>query len=133
MAKDDIPRDSGARQYSLCLEIIKTTGRVVPYIAITVTVYFVYLAIVAVAGTTTQFKFFHTISLEILGRSLPWWLLTICTVLWAIIENALRRRKTEKLAGRIAKLESQLDPNRTSSGLTPSGDTHPDDDERNGE
>lgn len=46
---------------------------------------------------------------------------------WAVAERILRRRKTEQLQGRIIDLEKRLDPNRTSSELTPQGTTNPKD------
>ena len=44
---------------------------------------------------------------------------------WAIVERMLRYRKTEYLQNRIRKLERELDPSRSSSGLTPIGTTNP--------
>jgi hypothetical protein len=45
--------------------------------------------------------------------------------IWAVVERALRRRKTEKLQERIIELETAWDQRRSSSGLTPTGRTHP--------
>lgn len=53
--------------------------------------------------------------------------LTIAFGLWAIIERSLRKRKTVKLTKRIEELETKIDPQRTSSGLLSTGETHPDD------
>jgi hypothetical protein len=49
---------------------------------------------------------------------------------WGFLERTLRHRKVEKLQGRIRKLETMLDPNRSSSGLTPAGRTRPEDKRR---
>jgi len=46
---------------------------------------------------------------------------------WAFLERWLRHRKVEYLQGRIKELESSIDPNRTTSGSTPAGKTHPKD------
>jgi hypothetical protein len=51
------------------------------------------------------------------------WLLAVLTSAWAIAERALRRQKTEYLSGRIAQLETAIDPGRTSSGLAKTGDS----------
>lgn len=51
----------------------------------------------------------------------------IVLLLWAILERRLRQSKTVTLTERIAELETRLNPNRTSSGLTPQGLTHPKD------
>lgn len=44
---------------------------------------------------------------------------------WAYTERKLRHRKVETLQGRIGELERRLDPNRSTSGLTTAGKTHP--------
>lgn len=44
---------------------------------------------------------------------------------WAVVERALRHRKTEYLQKRIRELETMIDPNRSSSGLTEEGKTNP--------
>lgn len=54
-------------------------------------------------------------------------LLAACFGIWAYLERRLRRKKTAELSGRIQKLEASIDPNRTSSKLTPTGETHPGD------
>lgn len=46
---------------------------------------------------------------------------------WAMLERRFRRQKTEKLTRRIQELEHRLDPDRSSSGLAETGETHPDD------
>lgn len=46
---------------------------------------------------------------------------------WAVAERILRYRKVEQMQSRIIKLETAIDPGRTSSGLTPKGKTHPQD------
>jgi len=48
-----------------------------------------------------------------------------CTAAWAIVERGLRHRKVEYLQARVVALEQHLDPNRSSSGLTAKGQTHP--------
>jgi hypothetical protein len=46
---------------------------------------------------------------------------------WGFIERSLRHRKVEQMSGRIKELETRLDTNRSSSGLTPKGKTNPKD------
>ena len=48
---------------------------------------------------------------------------------WIFGVNALRLRRntTERLTIRIQELEQRIDPNRTTSGLTPRGQTPPED------
>jgi len=46
---------------------------------------------------------------------------------WGYSERRLRKSKTETLQGRNRSLEALLDPKRSSSNLTPQGDTNPKD------
>jgi hypothetical protein len=77
----------------------------------------------SLAGESTRFelsvladvKFAFTLSLAVGGCA------------WGAIERVLRHRKVEQMSGRIKELETRLDPNRSSSGLTPRGKTNPKD------
>jgi hypothetical protein len=44
---------------------------------------------------------------------------------WAVAERMLRQRKTQSLQDRIKDFETKVDPNRSTSGLTRTGKTHP--------
>ncbi|MDO3434620.1 hypothetical protein QWJ46_18255 [Rhizobium sp. CBN3] len=44
---------------------------------------------------------------------------------WAVAERMLRERKTQKLQDRVKELETRIDPNRSTSGLTRTGKTNP--------
>ncbi|HXQ52880.1 MAG TPA: hypothetical protein VN802_17440 [Stellaceae bacterium] len=46
---------------------------------------------------------------------------------YGLRQRKLRRKNIERLAPRAAMLEKIIDPNRTSSGLTPQGTTQPGD------
>jgi hypothetical protein len=46
---------------------------------------------------------------------------------WALVERKLRQRKTEYFQDRIRRLETQVDPRRSTSGLTREGKTNPND------
>ena len=43
------------------------------------------------------------------------------------IQSSLRKRTVKRLAAQIIELEEQIDPGRSSSNLTPTGDTNPED------
>jgi len=45
-------------------------------------------------------------------------------VLYGRNQNKLRKDTVEQLQARIRQLETQMDPNRSTSGLTERGDTH---------
>jgi len=53
------------------------------------------------------------------------WAVAIACILWGVAERKLRQKKTEQLQSRVVELERQLDPNRTSSDLLPSGKSNP--------
>lgn len=45
--------------------------------------------------------------------------------LWALLERRVRQRTVERLHRRINELETKVDPNRSTSSLTPRGTTNP--------
>ena len=71
-----------------------------------------------------------TLSLSILGdfKFVASVTLAGAAVAWAAVERWLRQRKVESLQARIRELETFIDPNRSSSGLTTKGKTNPRDD-----
>ena len=118
-----ISRASGETAKLLILEVFRTLRTAIRWGAIGYCIYSSKDLLLAIAGKETilalrfaflaDFKFAASVTLA--G----------CATLWAIIERWLRLRKTESLAGRNAELEKSHDPNRSSSGLTPAGRTHP--------
>ena len=48
-------------------------------------------------------------------------------ILYGLRQRSLRQRNLRRLTPRAHELERRIDPNRTSSGLTPSGTTNPKD------
>ncbi len=55
------------------------------------------------------------------------WVLGGGGVLYGFGERRLRRKTIERLQGRIRTLEQEVDPRRSTSALTPQGDTSPED------
>lgn len=53
--------------------------------------------------------------------------LAFFAVVWAFGERVLRKRAIEHFQERIGTQEHSIDPDRTSSNLTPRGETHPGD------
>lgn len=89
--------------------------------------YFLYLTVDSLAGKTTATDIVLKAITDLkLDRGVLY-LLTGGTTLWAIRERRLRKKNTKHIAEHIKKLEEHLDPNRTSSNLTETGDTHPED------
>lgn len=94
------------------------------YVAIA---YFLADAVKELAGKTTLahilFGLMGGVSLE---SKVSWGIAAVCFV-WASIERHLRRHKTKYLTERLRKIEKMIDPGRTTSHLTPYGDTNPND------
>ena len=53
------------------------------------------------------------------------WLIALMALFYARRERLLRLQKTDYFTSRISNLESQIDPNRTTSGLLNTGETNP--------
>jgi hypothetical protein len=82
-----------------------------------------YLSIDSIAGKTTAF----TMALSVLWDVRLVFAFSIAglTSLWAVAERKLRQRKVAYMQGRVRELEQKIDPNRSTSGLTEKGRTHP--------
>lgn len=130
--KKSLEQDPSIRKFFLWIELIGFLNRFIRYLTWLGLAYLGYLSIDALAGETTYLEVFNSVTVELLSKSLPWWAVTTVFALWAILERSLRKRKTKKLTKRIERLETKLDPQRTSSGLVPTGDTHPNDERSEG-
>src|SRR5438128_2329756 len=89
-------------------------------------VYAVYLghgALEVLAGETTKLALELSVLADV-KFTLTFALAGAATT-WAVAERIIRHRKVEQMQGRIKELETRLDPNRSSSGLTPKGKTNP--------
>lgn len=89
--------------------------------------YYAYEAIAVLAGRKTDasllFGFFTSTEHD---HGLLW-LVVFFAVVYGLAERRLRMRKTEYFQARIRELETRIDPNRSGSGLLPTGETHPED------
>lgn len=89
--------------------------------------YCLYLIVESLAGKTTVADIaLKTITDLELDRGVLY-LLTGGTTFWAIRERKLRKKKTKDIEAHVKELEKHIDPNRTSSNLTETGDTLPED------
>ena len=105
------------------VEVFRTVRRGIKWLALVGIAFCGYLAVASVAGKTTHFSGTLTYAVSA-GKVLPW-IVTVFAVIWAVNEQRLRRQKTITMARRIKSLETRLDPNVSSSGLTPDGETPP--------
>jgi hypothetical protein len=104
----------------------RTGIRTVGWVAVA---YFCYKSIGALAGQTTSVSVLVNIILNALFDlkfAMSITLAGACAV-WATAERMLRHRVVGQLGARNAELERSLDLNRTTSGLTVNGKTHPQD------
>jgi hypothetical protein len=82
-------------------------------------------AIADLAGKTTQANVFMQVLSDI---NVGWGvaaLLGVGGTLYGMAERKQRQRMIERLHGRTKILEQKIDPKRSSSGITESGDTNP--------
>lgn len=84
-------------------------------------------ALVALAGKVTTanilVEFLSSISVNVAIA----WTLAVFGVGYGVLERRMRKRAVRHLAERKAALELRLDPKRSTSGLTRTGDTSPED------
>ena len=128
MDTDDKPKVDERDTRFLCMARgFDLAGQIVAGIIWLGLAYIGYLAIDSLAGKTTIANIllgYFTSKESDFG--LPW-ILAVVFAIWAILERRLRKRKTESMQSHIRELEQRLDPSRTSSGLLPTGETHPQD------
>ncbi|MBX9637179.1 MAG: hypothetical protein K2Q45_06475 [Nitrosomonas sp.] len=91
--------------------------------------YFIYLSIDSLADKTTLVDANIIFSMFISRENdygLPW-LIAFISFVFGVAQTWLRYRKTEEMQKHILELETHIDPQRTSSGLTARGETNPKD------
>lgn len=82
---------------------------------------FFYLCVVELAGHETVVNV--VINYMAKGNNIFPWALAGGTTVWAYSERRLRQIKTQRMSDHVKEIEKRLDPERTSSGLTPTGQT----------
>lgn len=101
---------------------IKTLGRQSCIIGCS---YFAYKGIAALAGRTTLASIGLQVAASLHLKDKVELTIAAGSVIWALAERRLRRRKLQQDAPYIRKLEEQHDPERSSSRLTTRGTTPP--------
>ena len=104
-------------------------GAVVKYGSYCFIAYFAFQALSQFAGESTQAALaFSYLTSEATGVTISISLtVNVMLYIWGRNEKKLRQSTVERLHGRIKELETQLDPKRSTSGLTARGTTHPND------
>jgi hypothetical protein len=124
----EAPLDEGARERITLLRTDRRYRALVTLIRGATTVgvaYCLYLSVNSIAGKTTVFSAVLSVLADLRISILV--TLTLAGCGWGLIERMLRQRKTEYFQQRIRDLEKKIDPQRTTSGLTPKGKTNPQD------
>jgi hypothetical protein len=104
-----------------------TLRTVVRWIGIVAICYFGFDALKSMGGKTTEVAFALAIDALVDFKFVASLTLAGVAGVWAVVERRLRARKTEYLEKRVVALESELDSQRSSSGLKSGGRTNPKD------
>lgn len=107
--------------------VSKALDRLIPGAVAVLIVYFgIYRTAHELAGKETFGAFWIGLLADIKPDEIMAWLTALIGWMFGINSQRLRRNTTERLSSRIRELEQRVDPNRTTSGLTPRGQTPPD-------
>lgn len=84
---------------------------------------YLYRSVVVLAGETTVADFGLRVLGDLQVSTALAWVVAVCGAGYGTWERRVRKKAIERLTPRHRDLERQLDPRRTSSGLTPRGDS----------
>lgn len=106
------------------MDMLENLGRIFLICATIIAVAYVgvYLPIKASAGQTTTITYVLELLTKTKASVLVSWIATACTTLWGWLERRKRIREREEKDKRLLKLEKIVDPNRSSSNLSPTGE-----------
>lgn len=130
MANSAVQLSARAREHVTLLRIVQRYRTARTALRVTFAgfaIWCLYLAIDSIAGKTTAFQAVVSVGFSLLWdiRFVVAFSLAGATTIWAVAERWLRHRKVNYLQGRIKELELNIDPGRTTSGLTTKGRTNP--------
>lgn len=89
--------------------------------------YFIYMTFDAIAGKNTDASLMISVFGNLQVSIAVAWLVGVGGVWYGWTQRELRKTTIERLQSHIRLLEHRLDPQRSSSRLTPRGDSHPED------
>ena len=109
------------------LEVVaRALDKLIPGATLVLVVYFgVYRAAHELSGKQTVATLTATLLADTRPNEIIAYVLALVGWIFGVNAQRLRRNTTARLTRRIQQLERQIDPNRTSSGLTPRGQTPP--------
>jgi hypothetical protein len=108
-------------------EIGKTVRTIVLASAGIAGIYLLTHAVEALAGKKTDANILVSFLANLDVSIMLSWAVGGAGVLYGRAQNKLRKTTVERLESRIRKFEAQVDPGRSSSKLTPRGETNPED------
>jgi hypothetical protein len=115
------------RQTHISQSIASVINTAIRWGAVTLWVYCGYLSVDSLAGKETEanilVKFLGNLSIS---QGLAY-ALAGASILYGMRERRLRKKTVERIHPRVQQLEKGRDPRRTSSHLTPTGETNPKD------
>jgi hypothetical protein len=127
---DPLKRRELTLRYQLRFRLIglisQIFDRAIPITGLVLVVYFgIFRPVHDLAAHNTQASFSLALLADIRPSEIVSYFFGIAGWIFGLNAQRLRRNVTERLAGRIAELERDKDPHRTSSGLTTRGRTSP--------
>lgn len=108
------------RAFGLATQIVKWAG-------IIGVVYLISTMVSALAGKTTLADIAIQFLTASQAREWTSYGITGAAIVWAILERRLRKSTVRHLSQRLVVIENRLDPDRSSSNLTETGETRPED------
>jgi hypothetical protein len=115
------------RRGGVAEEIGKTVRVLLICAACVAIVYLLGHAIESLSGKETNANIFIDLLGKIEVSVVLSWVVGGAGIAYGRYERKLRKSTIDRLQGRIKSLEQELDPNRSSSKLTTTGDTNPED------
>lgn len=129
LSRDDLAamQEQRSVQVAKVEEFGKTVRTGIVVVGVVGIFYCIHLAVADVAGRVTD----ANIAMQFLGNlqvsmALSW-AVGLAGGAYGIQQNRLRRRTVHSLHSQIKGLETKIDPSRSSSDLSPTGDTNPGD------
>lgn len=125
------------RKGNLAVSVASILNTLIKWVGITAISYCIFKASEVLSGKNTQAEFKASLVADILSADTLTDALIIIVILallfgvggilYGLAERRLRKNKTEYFQERIKKMESMIDPNRSSSRLTTKGETRKED------
>lgn len=113
------------RRTHIATSIASVVNRFIPWGAVVLIARYFYLAVAILAGKETGANILIKFLANITISQYLAYALAGSGILYGLRERSLRQKTVEHIQGRNQELEAARDTHRTSSNLTPTGETHP--------